>query len=1250
MKTKFLLMKTNYTILTLILSFMLLIGATAVSSAQTTTLFKELFDESTGSTNGNDVNGIVWSSVGSSSADYFAVAYNGFYANDTDAEVTWKTNTIDISGYDNLNLSLYLQTTKLDNSDYFRIKYKLDGVEATEWTRANDYSGTVTRDLSDLTGNTLEIIFEFKNNKDDEYHYISNVVLTGTQSCVTPAIYAVTGSDLTTCSGSANTTSIGLSDSQSDVSYQLLKNGNNQGSAISGTGNAVTFGNFSAAGTYTVEATRTNGGCTETMNSDVVITVNEVPTANFTLSTSDVSTDEDVVFANASTGSNNTYAWNFGDGSTSSDANPTHTFTTAGTYTVTLTATNNCGDATAAQTITVTTPPIDLFFEDFEDESDDDTNGSDINSINWQVDASGTNDADEFYVHGNGEFHAKKIDGTGVWYTDPINIVDYNNLNFSLFVDKTEKLNNADYIKFQYSLNGSSTKIDIAQVNDDIDDNTTLNYPLTNITGNTIVLYIEFYHSDNDDEKHEIDNIKLTGTSTPPSMVDIAIQDWDGSTPSWSYTSTNSNSGSIRNSGYGTADGSFWGMQGSTSEGTITFNEVIIDNYYNTAVFSFDYFVGDGVETSGGAQDTFTYQLYYNGSSTPSTAAVELVTTGDGTNDAWVNVSLELPANTTSVEVVFTHQVTDTNSVERLGLDNLKIQGGPVNMWTGDEGDAITDSTKWTKGEIPGEDDLLIIESTKHLKITDDRKFKTVVVNAGAFLTIDKTGSITTVEDFIVKYGGFVNMMSELANGDNASGPGQNNGNNTDEYSSVVIGGEASGEINYLRAARLDRIGNSNNILRSYVSSPVIGETFDTDFLDNGTDLAMTDNGLYYIFAQWLASTNGYGLFDPNSANPHTMVPGKGYLVGMEPTQGNTVPHLKFTGNIQNNDEVTIAVNGTGASSWEILGNPYAGHMDIAQFMEYNQDAFLGSSNAGIYSWTGTGGNTIAQKYKVWNKSNAKLLRPGQGFSARINGTTTVTFRKEWVTIGDPSRLDTDFSGRSSTSTVNDFVVLHLSSPNQFTMATEVYFNTHGTDGLDVGYDTEVYGGQAGDSFGIYTHLVENSNNKDMAIQTLDYNDIATHVIPLGINLSAGMTATISLSDLLLPEDTTVYLEDRTANVWTTLNNVEYTFTASTNITDTGRFYIHFQDNSQTLSNTDFDLNTLDIKSITGAKTIVINGQLDTDSVLEIYDINGRKVMTKVLDSYKTTNRIDASHLATAAYIVRVRNTAQQVAQQVIIN
>ncbi len=48
------------------------------------------------------------------------------------------------------------------------------------------------------------------------------------------------------------------------------------------------------------------------------------------------------------------YSWDFGDGATSAEQNPSHTYAAAGIYTVKLTATNNAGTATAQQDFTVT--------------------------------------------------------------------------------------------------------------------------------------------------------------------------------------------------------------------------------------------------------------------------------------------------------------------------------------------------------------------------------------------------------------------------------------------------------------------------------------------------------------------------------------------------------------------------------------------------------------------------------------------------------------------------------------------------------------------------------------------------------------------------------------------------------------------------------------------------------------------------------------------------------------------------------
>jgi PKD repeat protein len=51
------------------------------------------------------------------------------------------------------------------------------------------------------------------------------------------------------------------------------------------------------------------------------------------------------------------YAWNWGDGITGTGAIATYVFTPAGAYTVTLTATNGCGQEVVQQIITVEAAP-----------------------------------------------------------------------------------------------------------------------------------------------------------------------------------------------------------------------------------------------------------------------------------------------------------------------------------------------------------------------------------------------------------------------------------------------------------------------------------------------------------------------------------------------------------------------------------------------------------------------------------------------------------------------------------------------------------------------------------------------------------------------------------------------------------------------------------------------------------------------------------------------------------------------------
>ena len=84
------------------------------------------------------------------------------------------------------------------------------------------------------------------------------------------------------------------------------------------------------------------------------------PTASFTASTATGEAPLSVTFTDTSTGSPTGWSWSFGDGQSSTQQNPTHVFSDAGTYNVTLTASTSGGSSSATQQITVdpsSTPP-----------------------------------------------------------------------------------------------------------------------------------------------------------------------------------------------------------------------------------------------------------------------------------------------------------------------------------------------------------------------------------------------------------------------------------------------------------------------------------------------------------------------------------------------------------------------------------------------------------------------------------------------------------------------------------------------------------------------------------------------------------------------------------------------------------------------------------------------------------------------------------------------------------------------------
>src|SRR5207247_300918 len=115
---------------------------------------------------------------------------------------------------------------------------------------------------------------------------------------------------------------------------------------------------YAAGGTYTVALKVTdNQGATGTASKSVTVAAaNQPPTAAFTASCTGLTCS----FTSTSSdpdGSIGAYSWTFGDGATATSENPAHKYAAGGTYTVTLTVTDNQGaTGSTSHSVTVSQP------------------------------------------------------------------------------------------------------------------------------------------------------------------------------------------------------------------------------------------------------------------------------------------------------------------------------------------------------------------------------------------------------------------------------------------------------------------------------------------------------------------------------------------------------------------------------------------------------------------------------------------------------------------------------------------------------------------------------------------------------------------------------------------------------------------------------------------------------------------------------------------------------------------------------
>ncbi len=124
---------------------------------------------------------------------------------------------------------------------------------------------------------------------------------------------------------------------------------------------------YNTAGSYNIQLIITTaGGCTDTVNVPNGIIVSQKPHANFSATPLITCAKTPVNFTDLSTSTVTQWFWMFGDGSTSTNQNPTHEYQDTGFFDVTLIIWNNgCPDTVKFNNYIYIQPPIAKFDNSF---------------------------------------------------------------------------------------------------------------------------------------------------------------------------------------------------------------------------------------------------------------------------------------------------------------------------------------------------------------------------------------------------------------------------------------------------------------------------------------------------------------------------------------------------------------------------------------------------------------------------------------------------------------------------------------------------------------------------------------------------------------------------------------------------------------------------------------------------------------------------------------------------------------------
>ena len=550
----------------------------------------------------------------------------------------------------------------------------------------------------------------------------------------------------------------------------------------------------------------------------------------------------------------------------------------------------------------------------------------------------------------------------------------------------------------------------------------------------------------------------------------------------------------------------------------------------------------------------------------------------------------------------------NNDEYDKFAFGNITMEGIYEETFTNASGDGQWDTaSNWASGSVPTSSYNVTISSGQTLTIGNS------TVALANNLTIDSGGSLTVAANSdLTLSGNFTNNGTMTLNSE------------SDEFSSIIVGGSSTGDIVYNRY--VNTVGTGEWDL---IGSPVDGLSI-SDFVTTNSSVLATNGSAYAVgyhdntddsWTNYTTSTvGGAGNFDTS----------RGYQ--MATSSGAT---MAFTGSIATTDQTQSIINnngnGNGGRRWNLVANPFPSYLNANtnahasnNFLSVNASV-IDSNFLSIYGWDADGSG-----YTIYNNtSSATYIAPGQAFfvAAASSSAANLSFTEamQTTTGGD------DFISLGLANTSSEFS-LYLHEGQDKVATTRFYFDYGLGLGLDPGYDAGAYNS----SMALSSRLAEDDQGINMGINAMNIDSFEQTTIPLVINREAGTTFRISMEDSTIPESVDVLLLDTQTQISTNLRDQDFILTPQSDLSGMGRFYLKMGSNS--LGGNDIEESYISIYKPSDRDCIVMEGLSNVQSGhVTLYNIMGQEVIDQNLTPNQSTQNILTSGIQSGIYIIKLK-------------